>query len=66
MSSVKDWAAPTPISDNRSGLIGKGVDRYEGRLKVTGQAPYAYEVEAPSRPVYGFLVGSPVARGRAR
>ena len=64
MSSVKDWEAPTPISENRGGLIGKGVDRYEGKLKVTGQAPYAYEVEAPSKPAYGFLVGAPIARGR--
>jgi len=64
MSSVKDWDAPTPISENRGGLIGKGVDRYEGKLKVTGQAPYAYEVEAPSKPAYGFLVGAPIARGR--
>lgn len=66
MSSVKDWEAPNPVSENRSGLIGKGVDRYEGRLKVTGQAPYAYEVEAPSKPAYGFLVGAPIARGRIR
>ncbi|MDP3489035.1 MAG: xanthine dehydrogenase family protein molybdopterin-binding subunit [Phenylobacterium sp.] len=63
MSSVKDWAAPTPISENRSGLIGKGVDRYEGRLKVTGSAPFAYEVEAPSKPAYGVLIASPIARG---
>ncbi|WP_300577760.1 xanthine dehydrogenase family protein molybdopterin-binding subunit [Phenylobacterium sp.] len=63
MSSVRDWAAPTPISENRSGLIGKGVDRYEGRLKVTGSAPFAYEVEAPSPPAYGVLIASPVAKG---
>lgn len=63
MSSVKDWAAPTPISENRSGLIGKGVDRYEGRLKVTGTAPFAYEVEAPSPPVYGVLIPASIARG---
>jgi xanthine dehydrogenase YagR molybdenum-binding subunit len=63
MSSVKDWAAPTPISENRSGLIGKGVDRYEGRLKVTGSAPFAYEVEAPSTPAYGVLIASPIAKG---
>lgn len=64
MSSVADFAKPNPVSENRSGLIGKGVERYEGRLKVTGTAPYAYEVEAPSPPAYGFLVGSTIARGR--
>ncbi|OYU69199.1 MAG: xanthine dehydrogenase [Alphaproteobacteria bacterium PA2] len=64
MSSVKDWAAPNPVSENRSGLIGKNVDRYEGRLKVTGTAPYAYEVETPSAPAYGHAVGATIARGR--
>lgn len=36
MTSVHDWAAPNPVRTNRSGLIGKAVDRYEGPLKVTG------------------------------
>jgi len=64
MSTVKDWAAPNPITENRSGLIGKGVDRYEGRLKVTGTAPYAYEVEPPSAPAYGVMVTATIPRGR--
>jgi xanthine dehydrogenase YagR molybdenum-binding subunit len=42
MSTVRDWAEPNPVTENRTGLIGKPVDRYEGRLKVTGTAPYAY------------------------
>ena len=45
MSTVQDWAAPNPVTENRSGLIGRSVDRYEGRLKVTGTAPYAFEAE---------------------
>jgi len=52
------------LTENRSGLIGKAVDRYEGPLKVTGTAPYAYEVEAPEKPVHGVLVTSSIARGR--
>lgn len=64
MSSVHDWAAPNPVTTNRSGLIGKGVDRYEGPLKVTGTAPYAYEVRPPSPPAYGVMVGSAIATGR--
>ena len=64
MSSVKDWAVPNPVSENRSGIIGKNVDRYEGRLKVTGTAPYAYEVEPPSAPAYGQAVSATIARGR--
>jgi xanthine dehydrogenase YagR molybdenum-binding subunit len=64
MSSVHDWAAPNPVKTNRSGLIGKGVDRYEGPLKVTGTAPYAYEVQPPSPPAYGVMVGATIAAGR--
>lgn len=64
MSTVADWDVPNPVKDNRSGLIGRGVDRYEGPLKVTGAAPYAYEVEAPSPPAYGVMVPAAIARGR--
>src|SRR3989338_1152740 len=64
MSSVKDWAAPNPVTENRSGIIGKGVDRYEGKLKVPGTAAYAYEVEPPSPPAYGYLLPATIARGR--
>jgi len=64
MSSVNDWEASNPVKDNRSGLIGKGVDRYEGPLKVTGTAPYAYEVQPPSPPAYGVMVGASIATGR--
>lgn len=65
MSSVSDWeATANPVKDNRAGLIGKGVDRYEGPLKVTGTAPYAYEVQPPSPPAYGVMVGATIATGR--
>lgn len=64
MSSVADWALPNPVTENRSGLIGKPVDRYEGPLKVSGTAPYAYEVQPPSPPAVGFLVEATIARGR--
>ncbi|MDO8323477.1 MAG: xanthine dehydrogenase family protein molybdopterin-binding subunit, partial [Phenylobacterium sp.] len=64
MSSVKDWAAPNPVTENRSGIIGKGVERYEGKLKVTGTAAYAYEVEPPSAPAYGYLLAATIAKGR--
>ncbi|HEX2558440.1 xanthine dehydrogenase family protein molybdopterin-binding subunit, partial [Phenylobacterium sp.] len=64
MSSVADYSIPNPISENRSGLIGKAVDRYEGPLKVTGTAPYAYEVVPPSPPAYGVMVPAAIAKGR--
>jgi xanthine dehydrogenase YagR molybdenum-binding subunit len=64
MSSVRDWEAPNPIKDGRQGVFGKPVDRYEGPLKVTGTAPYAYEVEPPAPAAYGVMVGAAIARGR--
>jgi xanthine dehydrogenase YagR molybdenum-binding subunit len=64
MTTLEDYKIPNPVQENRSGLIGKGVDRYEGKLKVTGSAPYAYEVEPPSPPAYGYMVPATVARGR--
>ena len=65
MSSVTDWeAASNPVKENRAGNIGKAVDRYEGPLKVTGTAPYAYEVEPPSPPAYGVMVSAEIASGR--
>ena len=62
--SVAEWARPNPINQNRSGIIGKAVDRYEGPLKVSGTAPYAFEVETPSAPAYGCMVGAEIGLGR--
>lgn len=64
MSSVIDWEVTNPVKENRAGLIGKAVDRYEGPLKVTGTAPYAHEVAAPSPPVYAVMVSAGIASGR--
>jgi xanthine dehydrogenase YagR molybdenum-binding subunit len=64
MSSVNDWAASNPIKEARSGVFGADVDRYEGPLKVTGTAAYAYEVQPPSPPAYGVMIGAAIARGR--
>ena len=64
MTSVRDWDVTNPVKENRSGLIGKAVDRYEGPLKVTGTAPYAYEVQPPSPPAYGVMIGAAIATGR--
>jgi hypothetical protein len=43
-----DMNQPAPrnaIDENRNGLIGKPINRVEGRLKVMGKAPYAHEVK---------------------
>src|SRR5947209_16081583 len=44
-------------------VVGKPLDRVDGRLKVTGRARYAAEHHLPGL-AYGVLVGSTVARGR--
>ena len=44
------------------GAVGAGIDRVEGREKVTGAAKYAYEYE-PGDVGYAALVQSTIARG---
>jgi len=59
-------APRNPIDDNRQGLIGKPIDRVEGRLKVMGKASYAYEVRDDAnsaKPGYGFIVEATIAKG---
>jgi xanthine dehydrogenase YagR molybdenum-binding subunit len=63
MSSIADYARPNPVNQNRSGIIGRAVDRYEGPLKVSGTAPYAHEVKTPSPPAYGVIVGAEIGCG---
>lgn len=57
-------APPNALDQNRHGQIGRAADRVEGRLKVTGGAPYAYEVDEGDAPTYGFIVEAAIARGR--
>jgi xanthine dehydrogenase YagR molybdenum-binding subunit len=44
-------------------VVGKPTERVEGRLKVTGTAPYAYEQQVAGA-AYGYIVGAAIARGR--
>jgi xanthine dehydrogenase YagR molybdenum-binding subunit len=44
-------------------LIGEPMDRVDGRLKVTGRAPYAYEHQVPGA-AYAVLIMSTIAKGR--
>ena len=59
-----DKPTPTSLLDTGAqGIIGKGLDRVEGPLKVSGAATYAAE-HAIDNVAYGVLVGSKVARGK--
>ena len=49
-------APPNALDENRQRLIGKPMDRVDGVLKVTGRAPFAYEVKEAAEPLYGWLV----------
>jgi xanthine dehydrogenase YagR molybdenum-binding subunit len=45
-------------------MIGQGLNRVDGPSKVTGQATYAYEHWDAGQPLYGFIVGATIGKGR--
>jgi xanthine dehydrogenase YagR molybdenum-binding subunit len=50
---------------DRRKVIGKATDRYEGKLKATGTARYAYEWhDIAPKPAYGYVLGAAIAKGR--
>ncbi|HEX4554272.1 MAG TPA: xanthine dehydrogenase family protein molybdopterin-binding subunit [Xanthobacteraceae bacterium] len=49
---------------NLAGPIGRPLDRVDGRLKVTGKAPYAFEYAAQGAAAYGVIVPAAIAKGR--
>lgn len=56
-------AQTNPIDQLR--VIGQATDRIDGRFKVTGTAPYAYERhDVVKNPAYGFIVGAAIGKGR--
>jgi xanthine dehydrogenase YagR molybdenum-binding subunit len=46
------------------GVLGKGIDRLEGALKVTGTATYGYEHQLGDDVVYGYLITAPAGKGK--
>lgn len=52
----------TTLLDKPS-IIGRSTDRYEGKLKTTGTATYAYESQSAPRPAYGYILGAGIAKG---
>ena len=50
---------------DRAKVVGQPIRRIDGPLKVSGKAPYAYERhDAVPGQVYGYPVGSAIAKGR--
>ncbi|MEO7220894.1 MAG: xanthine dehydrogenase family protein molybdopterin-binding subunit [Devosia sp.] len=45
-------------------MIGEGIVRTEGPLKVTGRAHYSYERPEAKAPLYGWVVGAGIGHGR--
>lgn len=45
-------------------MIGQGLNRVDGPLKVSGRAPYAYEHWEAGRPLYGVIAGATIGKGR--
>ncbi|KVK54015.1 xanthine dehydrogenase [Agrobacterium deltaense] len=58
-------ATTNPIDQMK--VIGQPIHRIDAQLKTTGLAMYAYEWHEPDMPyVYGYPVGSAIAKGRLR
>src|SRR6202163_2761283 len=54
----------SPVGSNAldaQGIVGKPLDRVDGRLKVTGGARYAYEMQQNT--LYGFVVEASIGKG---
>src|SRR5712692_3291500 len=57
----------SPVGPNAldaQGIVGKPLDRVDGRLKVTGGARYAYEMQQNT--LYGFVVEASIGKGKIR
>jgi xanthine dehydrogenase YagR molybdenum-binding subunit len=60
-----------PIGSNAldvgaQGVVGKPLDRVDGRQKVTGGALYAYEFEQGPTIAYGYVVEASIGKGRIK
>src|SRR6185295_6403122 len=51
-------------ADTMTTLTGQPINRVDGPLKVSGRATYAFEHWDVGQPLYGFIVGATVGKGR--
>jgi xanthine dehydrogenase YagR molybdenum-binding subunit len=56
-------APKNALDENRQGLMGKPVDRVDGKAKVMGKAVFAHEVMEGGEPTYGYIVQSTISTG---
>src|SRR5712672_3621734 len=54
------------LDDDAQGVIGRPLDRVDGRLKVTGGARYAYEFQQAPTTTYGYVVEASIGKGRIK
>src|ERR1700736_6484951 len=54
-----------PNALDAPGVVGKPIDRVDGRLKVTGRARYAYEMQQDNV-LYGYVVEASIGKGTIR
>ena len=45
-------------------MIGEGISRTDGPVKVTGRAAYSYERQDAGPALYGYILGAAIAKGR--
>ena len=58
-----DQPVETLFNKTASNLVGKPINRVDGSLKVSGQAPYSAEIYRENQ-LYGVLVSAKIAKGQ--
>lgn len=48
------------------GVIGQGISRTDGPIKVTGRAAYSAERQEPGATLHGYVLGAGIAKGRVK
>ncbi len=58
---------PNALDVGTQGIVGKPLDRVDGRQKVTGGARYAYEMQQGGvQTAYGFVVEASIGKGKIK
>ncbi|RFC63182.1 xanthine dehydrogenase family protein molybdopterin-binding subunit [Fulvimarina endophytica] len=66
---MAEWTMDEPVGETRldnsvQGLLGKPLDRIEGRLKVSGTAAYTLDEPVEGRLAHAYAICAPVGHGR--